>query len=417
MKLLKKYWPAVAILIVIFGMLLRFYRINDMQSFGWDQGRDAWLTRDVIQGKLVLNGPRTGVGHFHLGPLWYYLLAPFYLATGLDPIAANYLNFVVNLFNFAAIFWVTKKILKLPGAFFVTFFYATNQYLVNLGRVAWNVSPVPGVAALIFYCIYEIVYENKYKLVFLLSFLSGLFFHLHFSVVFLPFIILTSFVLAKDKLKLLKYSLLSLPLALVWIIPEVMYELSSKNTNINLFSNFLKDYFIDGFHVRFFIHRLYDGFIQFETLLSLPKTSRFWVLIVPAIYVALLIFDKDKRQKILGYLTMVWFIVPSIGYAYYAGSTSEYYMLMSAMLVIYIVYYIFNRILNLKPKALMVIPIFMLLTFSYYQLKGITSRRIEGGLNKQKQEVRDRIKNNDKIGYSEGDIKSYMWHIWVEDKK
>jgi 4-amino-4-deoxy-L-arabinose transferase-like glycosyltransferase len=417
MKLLKKYWLPLFLLIVSIGMLLRFYRINDIQSFGWDQGRDAWLTRDIIQGKWVLNGPRTGVGHFHLGPLWYYLLVPFYLMTGLDPVAANYLNFIVNLFNFAAIYWVTKKILDDRAALFVTFFYATNRYLIELNRVAWNVSPVTGVAALIFYCLYRIVYDNKYKYIYLLSFLSGIFFHLHFSVVFLPFIILSSFILVKDKLKVLKTSLLSLPLALVWLIPEVVYELNTKNTNINLFSNFLKDYFIDGFHLRFFLYRLYDGFIQFETMLSLPKINRYLVLIVPLLYVALLLFDKNRKQRILGYLTMLWFLVPAVGYSFYAGSTSEYYMLMSSMLVIYIIYYIFNRLFSHKLKFLVVLPVAAFLMFTYSQVKTVTGKRIEGGLNKQKSELRDKIKNNNKVGYNEGDIQAYLWQIWVEDKK
>ena len=77
--------------IVLIGMYLRFYKIEYIQSFGWDQGRDAWLVRDIINGKIVLNGPRTGIGHFHLGPLWYYLLVPFYLLTNLDPVGAIYL--------------------------------------------------------------------------------------------------------------------------------------------------------------------------------------------------------------------------------------------------------------------------------------------------------------------------------------
>ena len=47
-------------LIVLVGMYLRFYRIESVQSFGWDQARDAWKTRDIIKGQIVLNGPRTG---------------------------------------------------------------------------------------------------------------------------------------------------------------------------------------------------------------------------------------------------------------------------------------------------------------------------------------------------------------------
>jgi len=64
-KIIKKYyWLLAFILIILVGFYLRFYGIESSQDFGWDQGRDAWLVRDIIVKKIVvLNGPRTGVGH------------------------------------------------------------------------------------------------------------------------------------------------------------------------------------------------------------------------------------------------------------------------------------------------------------------------------------------------------------------
>ncbi|MFZ6035218.1 MAG: ArnT family glycosyltransferase [Patescibacteria group bacterium] len=417
MKLLKRYWPFLVILVIALGMGLRFYRINDVQAFGWDQARDAWLTRDIIQGKMVLNGPRTGVGHFHLGPLWYYLLVPFYLMTGMDPVAANYLNILLNLANFMAIYLVTKKIFDDQAALFVTFFYAIDRYLIEFTRVSGNPSPIPGVAAVIFYCIYKVVYKNESKFVFPLAFLTGMFFHLHFSAVFLPLIILGSFALVKDRLKVFVNGLMSLPLFLVWFIPEVLYEIQSKSTNVNLFSNFMKDYFINGFHLKFFLYRLYDGFIQFETMLSLPKISRYLVLAVPATYLALVAFDRNRKNRIMAYLTMLWFLVPAFGYSFYAGTTSEYYMLMTSMLVIYVIYYFFKKAFSFKSKLPAVVLSACFLVFVYFQVQPVVTRRIEGGLNKQKREARERIKTNSKIRYNEGDIKAYLWQVWVEDKK
>ena len=405
------------LLIVLVGMYLRFYRIESVQSFGWDQGRDAWKTRDIIKGQIVLNGPRTGVGHFHLGSIWYYMLVPFYLLTNLDPVGAIYLNIIVNLFNFAAILFVTKKIYGEKAALFVIFIYATNKYLIEINRTAWNVSPIPGVAALIFYSIYKIVYESKYKWIFVLSFLTGFFFHLHFSVVFLPLIILASFILAKDKKKVFVYGLISLPLLLIWLIPSVIYDLQSKNTNTILFNNFLKDYFIDGFHLRFFLYRIHDAFIQLQMILSLPKTYSFIKFIIPGIFLVTLIFEQVKKQKILGYLIFLWFVVPAFGYSFYGGTTSEYYMLMNSLLIVYIVYYLQNKLLKLKFKPTIYLLIVFWSIFTYYQTKDLWIKNQNNGLVRQKAEVRENIRLNNKISFNEGDIKSYLWQIWVEDKK
>lgn len=404
--------------IVLIGMYLRFYRIESIQEFGWDQGRDAWKVRDIIKGQIVLNGPRTGIGHMHLGSLWYYLLVPFYYLTNMDPVGAIYLNIVANLFNFIAIFFVTKKIYGEKSALFVSFIYATNKYLIEINQTTWNVSPIPGVAALIFYSIYKIVYENKYKWIFLLSFLTGLFFHLHFSVVFLPLIILGSLILVKDKKKIFYYGLASLPLLIIWLIPSVFYDIQSKNTNTNLFNSFLKDYFINGFHFRFFLIRLHDAFIQFQTILSLPRTSySFLKFIIPGIYFVTLIFEKVKKQKILGYLILLWFIIPAFGYSFYGGTTSEYYMLMNSLLVIYVVYYLQTKLLKLKFKPTIYLLVIFWSIFTISQTKNLWIKNQNNGLVKQKEEVKERILQNNKIVFGEGDIKAYLWQIWVEDKK
>lgn len=417
-RLIKKNkYILLFLVIVIIGMYLRFYRIDSIQEFGWDQARDAWKTRDIIKGQIVLNGPRTGIGHMHLGPLWYYLLVPFYYLTNLDPKGAIYLNIIVNLFNFIAIFFTTKKIYGDKAALFVSFIYATNKYLIGINQTAWNVSPIPGVAVIIFYSIYKIIFESNYKWIFILSFLTGLFSHLHFSVVFLPLIILLSLILAKDKKKLLIYGLASLPLCLIWLLPIVFYDLQSKNANMNLFNNFLKDYLIKGFHLRFFLLRINDAFIQFQTILSLPKTPNFLKFIIPGIYLVTLLFEKIKKQKILGYLIFLWFLVPAFGYSFYGGTTSEYYMLMNSLMVIYIVYYLQAKLLKLKFKPTIYLLMIFWAIFFYYQTKGLWIRNMNNGLNKQKREVRENIKNNSKIVFDEGNIKAYLWQIWVEDKK
>ncbi len=335
----------------------------------------------------------------------------------MDPVGAIYLNIIVNLFNFIAIFFVTKRIYGNKTALFVSFIYATNKYLIEINRTAWNVSPIPGVSALIFFSIYKIVYENNYKWIFILSSLTGLFFHLHFSVVFLPLIILLSLILAKNKRKVLIYGLVSLPLLIIWFIPSVLYEFQSKNTNTNLFNNFLKDYFIKGFHLRFFLFRIHDAFIQFQMILSLPRTFNFLKFIVPGIYLITLIFEKVKKQKLLGYLILLWFIVPAFGYSFYGGTTSEYYMLMNSLLVIYVVYYLQTKLIKLKFKPTIYLLIIFWSIFTYYQTKDLWIKNINNGLVKQKQEVRENIKQNNKIAFDEGNIKAYLWQIWVEDKK
>ena len=92
------------IILIIVSMWLRFYKYENIQGFGWDQGRDAWKVRDVLQGKWPSQGPRTGIGDFYLGAAHYYLLAPFYLLTHGDPVASLYHNALIHLFTMIIIY-------------------------------------------------------------------------------------------------------------------------------------------------------------------------------------------------------------------------------------------------------------------------------------------------------------------------
>lgn len=416
--LYKKRFLIAFLFIVLVGLYLRFWNFENSVLYTWDQGRDAWKTRDILTGQIVLNGPRTGLGHVNLGPLWYYLLAPFYYFSNLDPVGAIYLNIFVSLFNFISAYWVTKKIYNDYAALFVTLILAVSRYLMGITQIPWNVSPIFGVSILIFYSIYKIVFEKNYKWIPILAFLTGLFEHLHFSVVFLPPIILLSLVFAKDKKKIFLRGLASLPFFLIWLIPNVLWDIQSKNSNLHLFQNFLNDYLIKGgFHFRFFLFRLHDAFIQFQTVLSFPHEFKFLKFIIPAIFAIFIIFEKDKKKKHLGYLMSLWFIVPAFMYAFYGGSTSEYYVLINAPMVLYILIYLQGKLLQLKRVPILLLFIAVWSFYIYYNTKDQWIKPVFGGLAKQKHEVREAINQGRKIEYNEGVIESYLYFIWTNDGK
>lgn len=408
------------LVVLLIGMYLRFYRIYDVQSFGWDQARDAWKTRDILMGQIVLDGPRTGVGHFNLGPLWYYLLSPFYYFAKLDPRGANYLNILVNIFNFCAIFWVTKKIYSPRIALLTSILYATNRYLIEINRISWNVSPVIGVSILIFYGIYQVVYKENVRWIYFIALLSGIFFHLHFAVVFLPPIIFLSFLMTKNKRKIFTKSMISLPLFLLWFIPSVVWDLQTKNSNVSLFQNFINDYLM-RFHFRFLMLKFHDAFAQFHKILDVSADARYsFIKFIPfIIFIGFLIFEKNRKKKLLGYLISLWFVVPALVYTFYGGVTSEYYVILNAPQVLYILLYIQEKFLCIKPKKLMVIIVIIVWgLYVYSNTKKEWVKPAYGALHKQEDEIKKRIgEGGEKIEYNEGVISSYLYHIWAVDTR
>lgn len=415
-KLIDKNIWILFLIVLLVGLYLRFYRIESALNFGWDQARDSWITRDLLMGKFTLIGPRTGIGHFHIGALYFYLLAPFYYVSNLDPAGANFLNIILNIVNFILIFITTKKIFNNYSAIFAISIYATNSYIIGINQVPWNVTLMPGVAALIFYSITKI-YKNEYKWFYVLACLSGLYFHLHFTAIFLPFIIIFSLVFIKDKLKALRYALFSLPVYLVWFIPNLIYELRNHYSNTSLFGNFLNNYFL-GFHFRFFLHRLPDAFLQMAMILNFPE---FFYLrfIIPLIFlIIILVKRKDNKNLLFGYLISLWFVIPVVGFTFYSGPISEYYYLYDVPMVLYIIVYIHTKILQTRYKHyLFTLMIIFWIFYVFNNTKGHWVKAGNGGLKKQKFLTEQAIRKGKKIKFNEGDIGSYLYTIWKQDRK
>ncbi len=414
----KHYVSLTFFTLLVVGLYLRFWNIENTFEYGWDQARDAWKVRDILTGTLVLNGPRTGIGHFNLGPIWYYYLAPFYFLTRLDPIAAQYGNILLYVFNSIVFFWITKKIFDNKFALLATYIFIISGYLIGITQVPWNVSPVLGVSTLIFYCLHEIVIHSKYKLMLPLMFLTGLFLHLHFAFVFLPPIILCSLIVAKNKKKAMQWGLFGLPLLLVWALPLLFLDIEWKGGNTNMFLSFLKDYFISGFHFRFFMLRIHDAFIQYERILSIPHSIMWGKFVVPLAFV---LVSATERGKVLirNYLMLLWFLIPAIIYSFYAGTTSEYYVLLNAPIVIYTLIYLVQKLVAIKkvPKYPLVILLTLILGYYTYRTSGNQwIKPVYGGLAKQKDDTRKCIEAGCIKEYNEGFIDSYLYSIWTDPK-
>lgn len=82
--------------IFLVGLLLRFLYYPQNTYFGFDQARDAYAVREILDGHLKIVGPPTANGIFHHGVLYYYIFAPLYYFSGGDPAAVSFFLRVLN---------------------------------------------------------------------------------------------------------------------------------------------------------------------------------------------------------------------------------------------------------------------------------------------------------------------------------
>lgn len=403
---------SIVLLLLFVGLLLRFYQAESNISFGWDQARDSWMVREIIQGKLLMQGPKTGIGNLHLGPLYFYFLVPFYIATNLDPVGSIYFTMLVYILTYASLYYVTKHIFSERIALFTLFLYTVSTYLSTSARYVWNVSLVPATAMLIIYSLFKIR-TGHYKWFVVLGALSGFFYHLHFSALFIPLIVLCSLVFIKPKKAMIPWIILGFFLCLLFLLPTVVSELLSSSGEKQRIVNFSTDY-VHRPNFQFMLYRLPDSLFMFEALLYFKPLS-YLKFVLPIIFaIIIFFFEKDKDKKHLGFILLPWFIIPLIGFTAYKGPISDYYFLLNLPAALFILIYLQDRLIQINKKVFVIILLGFWSFYSYHNIGNHIAKTGDGGLAKQKNDVRETIKNKGSIPYHEGDIKAYLYTIWTD---
>ena len=102
---------AALALIVVVAALLRVMDLGTRGTWDADQGTDMTVLHALVtDGRIPLLGPRTSIGDFHHGVLYYYLLAPAALLTRADPLAAVSTIAMAGIAAVAVLWWLARSI-------------------------------------------------------------------------------------------------------------------------------------------------------------------------------------------------------------------------------------------------------------------------------------------------------------------
>jgi 4-amino-4-deoxy-L-arabinose transferase-like glycosyltransferase len=227
-------------IIILVSAFLRLYRIGDYMTFLGDEGRDVIVARDILHGHFTLLGPRASAGDFFLGPIYYYMIAPFLLLTNYDPVGPA---IMVGLFGIATVFlvfYVGKKLFNIRTGLIAASLYAISPLVISYSRSSWNPNPMPFFSLLLLYFLFIAVMKDVRKYFFYSGLLLGIAMQLHYITVFLG-VIVFFFVLIGS------------------------FFVDKKNTALGLFKNYLT--ILIGFIVGF------SPFLAFEVRHGFPNTK------------------------------------------------------------------------------------------------------------------------------------------------
>ncbi len=307
-------------------LFVRLFNITQRIQFDWDQERDAFVIYDLFtKFKPTLIGPRVfGPEGFFLGPYFTYLIAPFYLLTGLHPYAIVLFVATYNIVFFSASYMIIKKLFNRVSAVIFLLLWGTNEMLVRYDISAWNPLLIPLGVLLLWYLLKKIFIKPNLTNHLLLGLLTGLFFHFHFQFIFLFLAnIYTVFCVNKKRKTLLRNGLIYLSGFGATFMPLVLFDLKHGFLNSQLFIRFFfqssdpKNYFPDVWLPV--VHNLFKPLTY-----SLP-TSLFLAILIGGLWWLAQRSKKDTFPRHFYIYNLVLIALAIFGFTIYGKRPSEYY--------------------------------------------------------------------------------------------
>lgn len=224
------------ILLVLATLLTHLPSISYQTTFSGDQGYDLLKIKEITEGNLTLLGPRIGPYTQHatlyLGPFYYYLLAPFLLASRMDPIGASFAILASRLLTVVLVYLIVKKLFSKSAAIISASIAATSPLWVNTLGFPSNPYFIPPLVLII---VLILIYTKKRFTYFLIGVLTGFSIQLHYLSAFLiPAILLYLFF---KKTLNLKTPALFFAGIVVGILPVILFEVKN---NFFLSQQFIK---------------------------------------------------------------------------------------------------------------------------------------------------------------------------------
>lgn len=201
MHIVEKRNLIALVFLAILASFLRFYRIAELTEFLGDQGRtglviyEAWRT-----GIIPLAGPTVLSGQ-HLGPFFYYLMAPSFIFSNFNPLAPAIFTAILGILTVLLMYYIGNKLFGFSIGFLIAVLYAVSPSIVTQDRILWEPNIIPFFLLLFIIALYNIYEEKKPTYLLLLAFSLCALIQLHYPNVFLIFLAFLFWIYAVYRLR------------------------------------------------------------------------------------------------------------------------------------------------------------------------------------------------------------------------
>lgn len=182
LRLVKRYkYILILIAILLLSFILRTYQFTERFNYDHDNDLASWVIKDVlVNNHFRLIGQLTSAPGIFIGPLFYYLLIPFYLLFNMDPLGGVWLITILGVLTTLSFYLVFSKLFTKEVGLIGAFLQAASLYLIFFDRRVVPSTPTNLWAVWFFYVVIMISRGN-YKVLPLLGILLGLIWNIHIA--------------------------------------------------------------------------------------------------------------------------------------------------------------------------------------------------------------------------------------------
>lgn len=329
-KSAKRIEIIILILLLLIAIFFRFWRVRDYVVFLGDEGRDMIVMRKIFtERKLPFLGPTASVGGFYLGPIYYWMAAPFLWLWRYDPAGPAYFVAVLGV---ATVFLLYKFLRDTVGfwpAILASSLYATAPLIVRYSRSSWNPNPLPFFALLLMYFLYLGILKKRYFYFLLAGASLGLAVQLHYLATIL-IAIFSLIILVNTNFK--KWPLIFLTFvfgSMFTFSPFLIFEIRHNFPNFKTILEFVTRGTTIGYQTKNYSWIIANvGNIFLEELTKLKQTIitqlTFWILTLGGLF-GFVKNWKNSQEKLIFSIGLIWFIGGLAGLRFYRGQVFDYY--------------------------------------------------------------------------------------------
>lgn len=318
-------------LILCLAAFLRFYRIREYMTFLGDEGRDMLVVkRMIVDHKLTLLGPITSVGSMYMGPIYYYMMAPFLFLWHLDPVGPSIMVVILSVATVFLVYLLGSGLFNPETGLIAALLYADSPLTILYGRASWNPNVVPFFSVLLIYSLFRVVEKKQYNWLLITGLNLGILIQLHYvTFMFFP-IILFSLFLIRFRIPVKQY-LLSAVFFIAAYSPFLLFELRHQFVNTMAVIRFVLGNPSSNHTplIFSFINNLNDVSVRLFWRLIIPESAELTKIFLGLLIVFYIIyFRKFRRKNEYGSsfkLLFIWLGVGLLSFGLYKGPIYDYY--------------------------------------------------------------------------------------------